>query len=148
MVNVLQTIEARLTLIFLGCFMAGCVLVGDRVSLSVWFFTEILLLFLAWRGTSAIPLSVVGVLGIVWKATLSTTVTKSVLWSAVRIGPAQSWAAQLLIYWFLANSLVFLLGFTTQFLRQTGKTQRQIFILMMLIPNLGFLCSQVIRVVL
>jgi hypothetical protein len=144
--NLIRTSGIQLTVIFLQCVVIGYLLVSYQATLVIWLLIEVMILHLAWAGTGAIASSVVGALGIVWSATLSTPIPEDLVWPGVPLDPAQIWAGKLLLNWLLANSLIFMLGFMTRFLRSSGQTRNQTFCLVMTITNLGLLLAQLSRV--
>jgi hypothetical protein len=145
MVKLIPIPKFRITAIILGCFMVGCLLVRYKATLAIWLVTEIMILHLAWVGTGAITLAVVGTLGILWSATLATPITEDLAWPVVHLDPAQAWAIQLLITWALANGVIFILGLTAQFFHTIGSSRIQTFYLMVILPNLGLALAQFSR---
>lgn len=120
-----------------GSGVAGYALVSYNAPFIIWLIAELMILHLAWSGTQAIALAVVGVLALIWGTTIFTPIVETSVLPGVPLDPAQLWAGQLLLNWLLANSLVFAVGFTSQWLRSTGRHKRQILTLVLSVANVG-----------
>lgn len=120
-----------------GSGVASYALISYNAPFIIWLMAELMILHLAWAGTQAIALAVVGVLALIWGTTIFTPIVETSVVPGVPLDAAQLWAMQLLLNWLLANGLVFAVGFTSQWLRSTGKTRGQILRLVLAVANVG-----------
>ncbi|MBW4474112.1 MAG: hypothetical protein KME45_27615 [Stenomitos rutilans HA7619-LM2] len=144
----MQKARIRLLTLFLGCGAVGWLLVCYQASRAVWFLTEALLLYLTWAGTGAIALSVVGVLGLVWSATLFHGKAEFLVWLGLPFTPAQHWAVELLLNWLFAMVLIVKIALTNQWLQTKGWRRTKAFYLLAIVTSLGLNLVQFIRILL
>lgn len=144
----MQRTGIRLLTLFLGCGVVGWLLISYRASLAAWLLTEAVMLYLAWAGTGAIALSVVGALSILWSATLFHHEAEFLVWFGLPFTPAQHWATELLLNWLLAMILIFKIAFTNQLLRTSGRHRAKTFCLLAIVTNLGLSLVQLLRLLL
>lgn len=144
----MQRARIRLLTLFLGCGAVGWLLTCYQASLAVWFMTEALMLYLAWAGTGAIALSIVGGLGLLWSATLFHPRAEFLVWLALPLTPAQHWAAELLLSWLFTTGLIFKIAFTNQWLQASGWRRARAFYLIAIVTSLGLSVVQLMRLLL
>jgi hypothetical protein len=138
----------RLLTLLGGCGLVGWVLVSYHASLMVWGLTEAIILYLAWAGIGAIAVSTTSVLGILWGTTLFYRQAEILVWFAIPLNPAQSWASELLLNWLLAMMLTFKLAFANRFLLAIGWNRTQTFCLLAIMANLGLSLGRFSRMLL
>lgn len=144
----MQRSRIQLLMLFLGCVAVGWLLIRYQASLAVWLITEALMLYLAWAGTGAIALSIVGVLGLLWSATLLHSKAKFLVWLGLPFTSAQHWAAELLLNWLLATVLIFNIAFANEWLQASGWRKIRTFYLLAIVTSLGLSLVQIIRILL
>ncbi|MBW4691560.1 MAG: hypothetical protein KME27_07295 [Lyngbya sp. HA4199-MV5] len=144
----MQKVRLRLLTLFLGCGAVGWLLMRYQASLVVWLLTEALMLYLAWAGTGAIALSVVGALGLIWSATLFHGKAEFLVWLGLPFTPAQHWATELILNWLLATVLIFNLAFTSQWLQIQGYRRTKAFYLLAIVTSFGLTLVQLMRLLL
>jgi hypothetical protein len=132
----------RLLILLLGYGLAGWLLSLYNASLGIWLVAEAMILYLAWAGTGAIALSVVGVFGMMAAATILIPFPTGMLslklhLLELHLTAAQGWAITLGTTGLLATMLVFKLGFANQQLNFEGFSRTQTFWLLILVTNLG-----------
>lgn len=144
----MQSTGIRLLTLFLGYGVLGWVLMSYSASLAVWLLTEAMMLYLAWSGTGAIALSVVGTLGILWSATLFHHEAELLVWLGLPFTPAQYWATELLLNWLLAMTLIFKIAFANQWFRTSGWHRAKTFCLLAIVTSLSLSLVPLMRVLL
>ncbi|MBW4519686.1 MAG: hypothetical protein KME16_08300 [Scytolyngbya sp. HA4215-MV1] len=131
----------KLLIVFLGYGVAGWLLSAYDASWLIWLAVEAMICHLTWVGAGAIALSTVGIVTIMWSATLANAWFHGIPW----IG-ASVWAIALAFSWLLGMVLMLNLALIAQSFNFAGFKKAQIFCLLLLVTNLGLRAGQLLHI--
>lgn len=132
-----------LTALLLGYIFAGWLLSDCKVPPLTWTGTQVVTIHLAWVGFDAVAIAIAWIVGLVWAGAFSYTWPQSLAWAGV---PA--WAFSLAITWILALMLVLTLAQTQKLFASIGLSKPQVFLLLLIITQMGLGVGKMVDTVL
>lgn len=125
--------------------LAGWLLSFYHATPAIWLGIEFLILYLAWVGTGAIALAIVGSMGIIGAGVLTSEVPDHLAGVSLPLNQAQVWALMLILSWVWALFVIWKLAFAVRYLRLMGWQRSQVFFIVFLIVNLGLKLGQALE---